>query len=101
MQGPSLADLAAAKAPQAKAKLDQAFADTFAKMTVMKETADSGRMAYDQMLAEGNSEGNRILQDVVDALVAQTRAVEGVVAGLGLKISIEGSDSLDNPSAVR
>ena len=101
VQGPSLADLAAAKAPQAKAKLDQAFADTFAKMTVMKETADSGRMAYDQMLAEGNSEGNRILQDVVDALVAQTRAVEGVVAGLGLKISIEGSDSLDNPSAVR
>ena len=101
VQGPSLADLAAAKAPQAKAKLDQAFANTLAKMTVMKETADSGRMAYDQMLAEGNSEGNRILQDVVDALVAQTRAVEGVVAGLGLKISIEGSDSLDNPSAVR
>ncbi|MET0481357.1 MAG: imelysin family protein [Aestuariivirgaceae bacterium] len=101
VKGASLADLAAAKAPDAKAKLDQAFASTLAKMTVMKETADSGRMAYDQMLAEGNAEGNKILQDVVDALVVQTRAIEGVVAGLGLKISIEGSDSLDNPSAVR
>jgi putative iron-regulated protein len=70
-------------------------------MTVMKEAADSGRMAYDQMLAEGNPEGGKILEDVVDALVAQTRAIEGVVTGLGLKISIEGSDSLDNPSVVR
>jgi putative iron-regulated protein len=101
VEGASLADLAAAKAPEAKAKLDQAFATTLARMTLMKKAADSGRMAYDQMLAAGNTEGNQILQDVVDALVAQTRAVEGVVAGLKLKISIEGSDSLDNPSAVR
>src|SRR5262249_23126136 len=101
VKGASLADLTQAKAPDAKAKLDQAFANTLARMTVMKETADSGRMAYDQILAEANEAGNKFLQDVVDALVAQTRAVEGVVAGLGLKISIEGSDSLDNPSAVR
>src|SRR5262245_14253717 len=101
VKGASLADLAEVKAPEARAKLDQAFADTLARMTVMKEKADSGRMAYDQMLAGGNAEGNKILEDVVDALVAQTRAIEGVVAGLGLKISIEGSDSLDNPSAVR
>jgi putative iron-regulated protein len=101
VKGASLAELAAAKAPEAKAKLDQAFADTLAKMAVMKEAADSGRMAYDQMLAEGNAEGGKILEGVVDALVAQTRAIEGVVTGLGLKISIEGSDSLDNPSAVR
>ena len=99
--GPSLADLAAEKAPDAKAKLDQAFADTLAKMQVMKDTADSGKMAYDQMLADGNAEGNKIVQDVVDALVAQTRAIEAVVAGLGLKIEVEGSDSLDNPSAVQ
>ena len=33
----------------------------------------------------------------VDALVAQTRAIEAVVAKLGLTIKVEGSDSLDNP----
>ena len=41
------------------------------------------------------------MQDAIDALIAQTRADEGVVAALGLKISLEGSDSLDNPSAVQ
>ena len=56
-------------------------------------------MAYDQMIGEGNAEGNKIVQDGVDALVAQARAVEAVVAKLGLKIELEGSDSLDNPSA--
>jgi len=33
-------------------------------------------------------------------LIAQTRADEAVVAALGLKISLERSDSLDNPAAV-
>ena len=66
----------------------------------MKDAADSGRMAYDQMIGEGNDAGNRIVQDAIDALVAQTRAIERVVAALDLTIQIEGSDSLDNPAAV-
>ncbi|MFO1153781.1 MAG: imelysin family protein [Rhodospirillales bacterium] len=98
--GPSLADLTRAKAPEAAARLDEAMATTKARMEVMKATADSGKMAYDQMLAADNAEGNKILLDVVDALIAQTRAVEGVVAALKLKIKVEGSDSLDDPSAV-
>ena len=52
------------------------------------------------MIGADNAEGNKIVQDVVDALVAQARAVEGVVAALGLSIELEGSDSLDNPAAV-
>ena len=63
----------------------------------MKDTADSGKMAYDQMIGAGNAEGNKIVQDVVDGLVAQARAIEGVVAALDLTIEVEGSDSLDNP----
>ena len=45
-------------------------------------------------------EGNKIVEDVVESLVAQARAVEGVVSALGLSIELEGSDSLDNPTAV-
>jgi putative iron-regulated protein len=37
----------------------------------------------------------------VQALVTQAHSVEAVVAALGLKIEVEGSDSLDNPSAVQ
>ena len=98
--GASLAELARAKAPEAATRLDEAMATTKAKMELMKAAADSGRMAYDQMLAADNAEGNRMLLDIVDALIAQTRAIEGVVAALGLQIKVEGSDSLDDPAAV-
>jgi putative iron-regulated protein len=101
VSGPSLADLAAAKAPEANAQLLADLDATLAAMKVMKETADSGRMAYDQMLAEDNPEGNKMIDDAVTALVAQAKSVEAVVAALGLKIEVEGSDSLDNPSAVQ
>jgi putative iron-regulated protein len=100
VEGPSLAAYAEAKAPEAAARVEQAMADTTARMTVMKDTADSGKMAYDQMIGPDNAEGNKIVDDVVTALVAQTRAVEGLVSALGLSISVEGSDSLDNPAAV-
>ncbi len=98
--GPSLADLTQAKSPAAHERLSGLLADTNAKMQVMKDTADSGKMAYDQMLGANNPEGNKILLDVVDGLVAQTRGIEQVVSDLGLKIDVEGSDSLDNPTNV-
>jgi putative iron-regulated protein len=100
-EGPSLAAYAKEKAPAEAAALEAAFAKADAAMGVMKERADSGKEAYDQMIGEGNAEGNKVVQDVVDALVAQARAIEAVVAKLGLKIELEGSDSLDNPSAVQ
>jgi putative iron-regulated protein len=55
---------------------------------------------YDQMIGEGNAEGNRVVQDAIDALVAQTRGIERAVALLELDVKVEGSDSLDNPDAV-
>jgi putative iron-regulated protein len=100
LSGASLADYAAAKAAEANKKLDADFQATLAAMKVLKDTADSGKMAYDQMLAADNKEGNAIIQKAVDALVTQAKGVEDVVAALGLKIEVEGSDSLDNPSAV-
>jgi putative iron-regulated protein len=101
VEGPSIRAYASEKAPDAASRADEAFAATHAKMQVMKDTGDSGRMAYDQMLAADNPEGNKILQDVVDSLIAQARAVEGVVTALGLSIQLEGSDSLDSPTAVQ
>ena len=57
--------------------------------------------AYDQMLGEGNAEGNAVVQAAIDRLTEQTRTIEQVVAVLGLEaIEVEGSDSLDNPEAV-
>ncbi len=100
VEGPGIVDLAAARDKAVADGLRAALEATTARMQVMKDTADSGKMAYDQMIGEGNAAGNRIVQDAIDALVAQTRAVERVVAALDLTIQIEGSDSLDNPAAV-
>ncbi len=99
--GPSMRDYTTEKAPEAAERVDAAFTTTMDKMDVMKKTGDSGEMAYDQMIAAGNEKGNTIVDNVVQALVAQARAVEGVVSALNLSIEMEGSDSLDNPSAVQ
>jgi putative iron-regulated protein len=98
--GPSIAELAREKAPDAAKRVDDAMANTLEKLKAIKTSADSGTMAYNQMLAAGNDVGNKLILDGVDALVAQARAVEAVVAALNLKVKIEGSDSLDDPSKV-
>ena len=73
-----------------------------AAIKVIKDTADSGKMAYDQMIADGNAEGNKMVQDAIDGLIAQTHAIEKAVDSLKIgAVAIEGSDSLDNPSAVQ
>lgn len=65
------------------------------------KTAAEGGMAYDMMLAPGNAEGEALITGGIDALITQTASIERAVAALGLsKITIEGSDSLDDPNAV-
>lgn len=100
ISGPSLSAYVAAKAPEADAKVKAALAATSQALGAIKTTADSGKMAYDQMIGAGNAEGNKLVQAGVDRLVEQKKALETVVAALGVKIEIEGSDSLDDPSKV-
>lgn len=100
VKGASIAALAREKAPDAAKRVDEAMANTLSKMQAIKSKADSGELAYDQMLAADNPAGNKLILDAVDGLVAQARAIEGVVAALNLKIEMEGSDSLDNPDKV-
>ena len=101
VEGPSLADLVRAAAPEVDAEMRARLDATAAAMQRLKDTADSGAMAYDQMLGESNPEGNAIVQEAVDALKAQTRVMEQAAVALGVEsLEIEGSDSLDNPGAV-
>jgi len=100
VQGVSFRDYAAAKNAAVAKRMDDRIADALAKVKLIKDTGDSGKMAYDQMIGSNNAAGNKMVQDAIDALIAQTRADEAVVAALGLKISLEGSDSLDNPTSV-
>ncbi len=101
LAGPGIAAFAAAKTSAEARKLASLMSDAEQKLRAMRDRAESGTEAYDQMIGQGNEEGNRLVQSAIDALVAQTRGVEAMVAALNLKITVEGSDSLDNPSAVQ
>jgi putative iron-regulated protein len=94
VSGPSMADLARQKSAEAAKRLDNAMAVSLAKLQLVKNTADSGAMAYHTMLAAGNDAGNKMLLDASESIVAQARAVEGVVAALNLKIELEESKGL-------
>ncbi|MEM7025373.1 MAG: imelysin family protein [Pseudomonadota bacterium] len=101
VDGASIAELVEAKDPELAKTMQTALETTLKDAQVMKDTADSGKMAYDQMLADDNPEGNAILEAVITALQEQTKVVEEVVAALDLgTLEFEGSDSLDDPEAV-
>ena len=100
VQGPSVSDLVAAAAPDADAALRERLDATMAAMGEIVSAAEGGE-AYDQQIGEGNPAGNARVQAAIDALTAQTSAIEGAVAALNLAtIDFEGSDSLDDPEAV-
>jgi putative iron-regulated protein len=99
VDGPSMSQVVAAKDPALDKELRGLLDDTMAKFAIMKTRGDPIEK-YDQMIGEGNMAGNKVVQDVIDALVAQTRGIERAVALLKLDVTVEGSDSLDNPDAV-
>jgi len=78
LSGPSLADLVKAKSPATAASVKAAFELTANRLQVMVDRAEQteSAMKYDQMIGEGNEEGNKIIRDSILALVAETRAIE-------------------------
>ncbi len=100
VEGPAVAELVADANPEADAALREALDRTVAALADIKTTAEAGT-SYDQLLARGNAAGETLIGGAVDALVHQTRAIERAVAALNLApIAFEGSDSLDNPTAI-
>ncbi len=100
VKGASLSDLVKARDPKLDAEMHEKLDATFKAMQAMKHRAETVE-TYDQMIAQGNEQGNAIVQAVIDGLVAQTRSIERIIAALELgNIELEGSDSLDQPDAV-
>jgi len=100
VSGPSISDLIKAKDPKVDAEVVKALDATMDAMNTIYLRALTTE-SYDQMIGEGNDEGNKVVQDVVDALLVQTKAIERAVRTLDLKaIEFEGSDSIDAPDKV-
>lgn len=100
VSGPALSDLVVAADPALDAEMQGKLAMAVMQLGRIKTAAEAG-FAYDQMLEQGNAAGEALIMGGVNGLVDQTRSIERVIAVLNAEgIEIEGSDSLDNPSAV-
>jgi putative iron-regulated protein len=101
VSGPSISELVKAKSPEVDAEVRAKLDATMDAMNTLYLRALATE-SYDQMIGEGNDEGNAVVQHAIDALLDQTKSLERAVATLDLKsITFEGSDSLDNPSKVQ
>jgi len=99
--GPSLSDLVKEKSPEADAQLISELNATEAAMQAMVDEAEKGN-TFDVLIGSGNTEGNAVVQKVVDSLTTQTKSIEKAISTLGLdNIELEGSDSLDNPESIQ
>lgn len=100
ISGPSLSAYVAAQAPAADQVMLNKLQATEEAAQAMVDRAAEGE-TFDVLIAEGNASGNQRVQDFVDALTEETRAIENIIGLLRLEdIQLEGSDSLDNPAQV-
>ncbi|SCW38103.1 putative iron-regulated protein [Rhizobium mongolense subsp. loessense] len=100
LSGPSLHDLVAAKDKALDTEVASKLKTTLDAMHAMAKRGETVEK-YDQMIAEGNKDGNAAVQAAVDGLVDQTKSIQRVIAALDLgTVQLEGSDSLDKPDAV-
>lgn len=101
LTGPSLSTLVAATDPAADQALRRRLDETLSRLQILVDSAEHDGVAYDQLIAADNPRGNAKVQAAIDALLAQTKAIEAVIAALGLgRVAVEGSAGLDAPSKV-
>ncbi|MDE9450515.1 peptidase [Aliiroseovarius sp. Z3] len=99
VEGPSLYDLVKEQDETLANNLLGDMDKTMVALGDIRTAAEAGT-SYDQMLGAGHP-GGALVQNAIDHLVAQTRNIERAVALVGADgVTIEGSDSLDNPNAV-
>ncbi|KGK41499.1 peptidase [Nitrincola sp. A-D6] len=100
VQGASLADMLKASAPEVELQLSSELTETQAAAQAIVDAAAQGN-TFDVLIGAGNTEGNALVQQLVDKLTTQTRSIEKAISALELEaIELEGSDSLDNPDLV-
>ncbi|WP_425045106.1 imelysin family protein [Primorskyibacter sp. S87] len=100
VSGPSLSELVASVDSDLDVEMITKLSETMRNLGRIKTAAEAG-FAYDQMLERGNAGGEALIMAGVTALTDQTRTIQRIVVALGLdELEVEGSDSLDNPSAV-
>ncbi len=98
--GPSVSDLVRTKSADADSRVRTAIELSIDRLQDLVKRAETVE-AYDQMIAEGNTEGNAVVERAIEALIAQAKEFERAIAVLELQnVKFEGSKSLDAPQTV-
>ena len=98
--GPGLSQLVKGADKKLDDEITQKLSKTMDKMATLVKSAENGE-AFDQLIASGNKNGEKIIIEIVEALSSQTKSLEKVSPLLKLNnIEFEGSDSLDAPEKV-
>ena len=84
LSGPSLAALVKARDAAADAALQRQLATTEQRLQALVDSAAQGQH-FDQLIAAGNRAGNALVQQGIDALVAQTAGIEAAARALGIQ----------------
>lgn len=92
LQGPSLNDLVAQSDKDSALEIQKQFDVTRYEVRQLVYSAEKQGVYFDQLIATGNTEGNELVNSSIDALVAQTGAIERTA-------SIVGIDSLNPDTA--
>ncbi len=100
ISGPSVSDLVRASSPETDDRIRKQLENTIAKMQLLVDRAEN-KERYDQMIGQGNTEGNATVQAAIDELIALARELERAMVTLKLDtVEFEGSDSLDAPEKI-
>ncbi|MBT8154336.1 peptidase [Epibacterium ulvae] len=100
VSGTSLSELVAETDAALDGEILTKLSATMRALGSIKLAAEAG-FSYDQMLEAGNAKGEALVMGGINGLIDQTRSFERAVTALKLDgIAFEGSDSLDNPTAV-
>ncbi|BFM48566.1 imelysin family protein [Marinomonas sp. THO17] len=100
VKGASLSQLVAQQDAALDKDMKQKLDKTEDAAQAMVDAAAKGQ-TFDVLIAMNNTQGNQLVQNFVDSLVDETHVTEQIIQTLDLQgIALEGSDSLDNPSAV-
>lgn len=78
--GPSIKDLVAEKDPAAVKEIQAEFDATLKQVHTLVESAEKDNVHFDQLIAANNSEGNKLVNLSISALVEQTAAIEQVAS---------------------
>ncbi len=95
VSGASLEALLRANAPEVHAEMNAKVETTDLAMEALVKQGSP----YDVLIAPGNSVGETLINNTVQALMEETHSIEKIISVLGLQnVSIKGSDSLTTPA---